>query len=84
MNRRQFKISGRGFVEFDKFEYHSIALLMFYKMSFALESIRPSVRLEIGSNDKVDKRWRARYLNSFWLFSDLLSGRIVLVSKHFL
>ena len=66
MNHRQFKVSGRGFLESGKFGYHSIALLMFYKISFGLNSIKPSVELKIGRNDKVGKRWRARYSSSFW------------------
>ena len=61
----QFKVSGRGFVESGKLGYHSIALLMFYKISFGLNSIKLSVELKIGSNDKVGKRWRARYSSSF-------------------
>ena len=66
INRRQFKVSGRGFVESGKLWYHSIALLMLYQKSFGLDSIKPSVRLDIGSNDKFGKRWRARYSSSFW------------------
>ena len=62
----QFKISGRGFVESGKLGYHSIALFMFYKISFGLNSIKLSVELKIGRNDKVGKRWRARYSSSFW------------------
>ena len=56
---------------------------MLYKMSFGLESIRLSVQIEIGHDDKVGKRWRAWYL-SYRPISGLLNGRIVLVPKEFL